>query len=78
VNLPILMAHDSARPIGRIFVHEGQTIVELMPEHAITTRQFSETFGNFGAQFLETQYREGAEFVLRARLLEVSVDPVAR
>lgn len=73
MTLPILVAHDTSRPIGKVAVEEdGSLIVQLLPEHALTEEQFFETFGNCGVRILNFEYRGGVRHILTARLLEFS------
>lgn len=76
MKLPVLLAHDFARPIGSVECSPAGRALVSLQAHPLTREEFFDTFGQAGALILETITTAGVERIVRAELVEFSIVPL--
>lgn len=73
VSIPLLMDHDPAKVIGFAKVEYDRLVVVFSPQSRVTLALLGTMF-NYGVTVLEWREQDGERYVLKAEVIEMSVD----
>lgn len=70
--IPILLAHDRTRPIGKLEMVDGKLLVKFTASVDITPEMFFAIFGDVGARFTHMTSSNGVMRIHEGEILEFS------
>lgn len=73
--IPILLNHDSSKPIGWLRIDGAHLVVEFTDDVPITKEMFFKIFGNTGMVATQFEMHGGAMWIKKAQITEFSWSP---